>query len=327
MKGIGLAILGVVLAAAVAAPLLSPHAATKEFRAFLFAPPMRPHVIDDSGGWHPPFVHPLRLASRLEQRYEEDRSRRIPLALFSNGVLVSATDETEGPWLLLGADSYGRDIFARILYGARTSLGVAAIALIGALLLGLIVGGLAGYLGGATDEALMRFAEFLLILPTMYVVLVLRAALPLVLPAWVVFALMAGIFALVGWPTVARGVRAIVAAGAPQCAMRRRRWGGPRPPVVPAPAPGLLRLRGDAGDAAPARIHPRRGDALVRRVGIPRPDSQLGGDAPGWREGDESRRLPLDPVAGRRHLPGRAGAEPRPAGLGPEPCLHLGRPV
>jgi peptide/nickel transport system permease protein len=212
MKGIGLAILGVVLAAAVAAPVLSPHAATEEFRAFLFAPPMRPHLIDDSGGWHRPFVHPLRLASRLEQRYEEDRSRRIPLALFSNGVLVSATDETGGPWLLLGADSYGRDIFARILYGARTSLGVAAVALIGALLLGLIVGGLAGYLGGATDEALMRFAEFLLILPTMYVVLVLRAALPLVLPAWVVFALMAGIFALVGWPTVARGVRAIVAA-------------------------------------------------------------------------------------------------------------------
>jgi peptide/nickel transport system permease protein len=114
--------------------------------------------------------------------------------------------------LPLGADSYGRDIFARLLYGARTSIGVAVIALIGTLLLGMVVGGAAGYVGGTADEVLMRSAEFILVLPTMYVVLVLRAALPLVLPAWAVFALMAGIFALVGWPTVARGVRAIVAA-------------------------------------------------------------------------------------------------------------------
>ena len=212
MKRAGLVILGVVLAAAAGAPSLAPHSPTREFRTFLFAPPMRPHVIDDAGAWHRPFVYPLRLASRLEQRYEEDRSRRIPLVFFSRGVLVAAADESEGPWLPLGADSYGRDIFARLLHGARTSLGVAAVALVGALLLGLVIGGLAGYLGGAADETLMRFAEFILVLPTMYVVLVLRAALPLVLPAWAVFALMAAIFALVGWPTVARGVRTIVAA-------------------------------------------------------------------------------------------------------------------
>jgi peptide/nickel transport system permease protein len=57
----------------------------------------------------------------------------------------------------------------------------------------------------------MRLAEFVLVLPAVYVVLALRAALPLVLPSWAVFALMAGIFALVGWPWVARAVRAVVA--------------------------------------------------------------------------------------------------------------------
>jgi peptide/nickel transport system permease protein len=57
----------------------------------------------------------------------------------------------------------------------------------------------------------MRVAEFVLVLPAVYVVLALRAALPLVLPSWAVFALMAGIFALVGWPWVARAVRAVVA--------------------------------------------------------------------------------------------------------------------
>ena len=212
MRTTGLIILGVVILAALAAPALSPHGSTQEFRAFLYAPPMRPHVIDEQGKWHRPFIHPLVLASRLEQRYEEDRSRRVPIEFFSGGVLVRAADETASPWFPLGADSYGRDIFARVLYGARTSLGVAAVALIATLLLGLAVGGLAGYLGGAVDEALMRLAEFILVLPAIYVVLALRAALPLVLPGWAVFLLMAGIFALVGWPFVARGVRTIVAA-------------------------------------------------------------------------------------------------------------------
>jgi peptide/nickel transport system permease protein len=212
MKTTGLLMLGVMILAALAAPVLSPHGSTQEFRAFLHAPPMRPHVIDEQGRWHRPFIHPLLLASRLEQRYEEDRSRRIPLEFLSGGVLVRAADETAGPWLPLGADSFGRDILARVLHGARTSLGVAAVALVGTLLLGMAIGGLAGYLGGAVDEMLMRLAEFILVLPAIYVVLALRAVLPLVLPWWAVFLLMAGIFALVGWPFVARGVRTIVAA-------------------------------------------------------------------------------------------------------------------
>ncbi len=69
-----------------------------------------------------------------------------------------------------------------------------------------------GAAGGVADEVLMRLSDFVVVLPAMYVVLSLRAALPLVLPPAQVFALVAGILALVGWPIVARGVRAIVAA-------------------------------------------------------------------------------------------------------------------
>jgi peptide/nickel transport system permease protein len=211
MKTVGASILFVIVLAALAAPVLSPHASGQEFRGFLHAPPMLPHVVDAEGRWHAPFVYPVRLANRLEQRYDEDRSRRVPLVFFS-GTLVRAADERDGPWLPLGSDSFGRDVLARILFGARASLGVAAVALVGTLFLGLVVGGLAGYLGGAVDESLMRLAEFILVLPTIYLVLALRAVLPLVLSAWVVFVLMAGIFALVGWPYVARGVRGVVAA-------------------------------------------------------------------------------------------------------------------
>ena len=64
--------------------------------------------------------------------------------------------------------------------------------------------------GGVVDEALMRLAEFVVVLPTIYLVLALRAVLPLVLTPAQIFGLMTGIFALVGWPYVARGVRGIV---------------------------------------------------------------------------------------------------------------------
>jgi peptide/nickel transport system permease protein len=212
MRRAGLLLVALAALGAIFAPLLAPHGPAEQFPDFLFAPPMRPHLVDADGGWHAPFVYPLRLVSRLEQRFEEDRTRRIPLAFFSRGRLVSAADETPGPWLPLGSDSFGRDVLSRLFYGARTSLGVALLACLGAIAIGVVVGGLSGYAGGLLDEALMRASELVLVLPTIYVVLALRAVMPLVLPASTVFLLMAGIFALAGWPFVARGVRGIVAA-------------------------------------------------------------------------------------------------------------------
>jgi peptide/nickel transport system permease protein len=77
-------------------------------------------------------------------------------------------------------------------------------------MLGALVGGLAGYAGGATDDLLMRITDFVMVLPGMYVALALRSVLPLVLPARVIAVLLTVIFAIVGAPFVARGVRAIV---------------------------------------------------------------------------------------------------------------------
>ncbi len=208
----GLAIVAACALVALAAPLVAPHRPDAEFHQFMYAPPMAIRLVDADGRWHAPFVHPWRLASRLEQRYTEDTTRRVPIAWFAHGQLLSSGDEERAPLLLLGGDSFGRDVFARLLYGARASLGVALAATIGALLIGVLVGGLAGYAGGLMDEALMRVSEFVLVLPTIYAVLALRAVMPLVLSGTTVFLLMTAIFALVGWPYVARGVRSIVAA-------------------------------------------------------------------------------------------------------------------
>ena len=205
----GLALIALVAFVTLAAGAIAPHDPGRQFADLGFAPPMRPHVFDDDGHPHRPFVYQIRLVDRLEHRFAEDRSTRVPLEWFTAGTLVT-TPESQGPWLPLGADALGRDVLARVLLGARLSLGVSIVAAAMALLLGATLGAIAGYAGGWLDDVLMRIADFVLVLPVVYVVIVLRASMPLVLSTARVFWTMAAILGLAGWPYAARGVRAIV---------------------------------------------------------------------------------------------------------------------
>jgi peptide/nickel transport system permease protein len=190
--------IAVLMTIAIVAPWVAPYDAGEAFRDFLHAPPMTPQLEGLA-----PVVHPLVLADRLEQRFEPDLSRTVRLPWFERS--------SESPVFLLGSDDFGRDVFSRLLHGARTSIGLSLFATFGAVVIGALAGSWAGYRGGWIDQAIMRVADFVLILPVTYVVVVLRAVLPLVLPASTVFLLAAWIFVLVGWPFVAKGVRGIVA--------------------------------------------------------------------------------------------------------------------
>jgi len=206
---------GALLFAAIAtsaalAPVLATNRPEQQFPESAYAPPMRPHIRDADGRWRRPFVYPLRLVDRLEKRFEEDRSRHVDLQWFSNGRIVS-TDPAAGPWLPIGGDALGRDVYSRVLIGARLSLGVALLAAAGALAIGALIGALAGFAGGTVDTVLMAVADFIIVLPVIYVVLALRASMPLVLTTGQVFWATAAILAVAGWPFAARGVRAIVA--------------------------------------------------------------------------------------------------------------------
>jgi len=179
-----------------AAPMLASHRAGEQIENRGYAPPTRVRIWDH--GFHAPFIRPMTMVDRLRREYRIDQTVRAPL------------NSSSEPLLLLGGDPLGRDVFSRLVLGARWSLGVTAAGAIGALFLGAIIGGYAGISGGRTDRWLMRFADFILVLPAVYLVLVLRAMLPLVLSTWDVFGLMAALFAFAAWPHVARGVRAIV---------------------------------------------------------------------------------------------------------------------
>jgi hypothetical protein len=84
------------------------------------------------GRWCGLCFHPQRLVSRLERRFEADTSATVPILLFSRGRLVTDPGDAGAPLLLAGADASGRDVFARLVVGARASLGIAFIAVLGA---------------------------------------------------------------------------------------------------------------------------------------------------------------------------------------------------
>jgi peptide/nickel transport system permease protein len=105
---------------------------------------------------------------------------------------------------LLGTDMLGRDIAAGIAYGARISLIVGAVATVCIVVLGTVVGGLAGYYGGRIDSAVMRVTEFFQTIPTFIGAIVIVAILGPTLPNVI------GAIAIVSWAPLARLVRAEV---------------------------------------------------------------------------------------------------------------------
>jgi len=101
------------------------------------------------------------------------------LALFADAIApydptaLDPTANLAGPsadhWL--GTDNLGRDLFSRLLYGARWTLGAAGLAAAGIVLLGVTVGIVAGYLGGLVDDLLMRLVDVLLAFPSIILAL------------------------------------------------------------------------------------------------------------------------------------------------------------
>ncbi|MBS4008280.1 MAG: ABC transporter permease [Clostridium sp.] len=109
--------------------------------------------------------------------------------------------QSPGKEHFFGTDRLGRDIYSRVVYGARVSLAVGLLAMLLSITVGTALGALAGYFGGLTDQLIMRLTDIVLVYPSMLLVLTLAAIFE---PAiWLVVIVIGG----TGWPAVARLVR------------------------------------------------------------------------------------------------------------------------
>ena len=172
-----------------------------------------------------PIIYPRRVEDPLRRTYTEDTSVAIPVGFFVRGssykllgivetnVHLFGVRSTLGIALrinLLGTDQLGRDRFSRLLYAVRFSLIVASLGVLVACLLGIFIGGVSGYAGRLVDTILMGATDAMLALPTLILILGVRAAFPLELPMTRAALLLLFIFALTGWAEMARLTRGLV---------------------------------------------------------------------------------------------------------------------
>lgn len=120
------------------------------------------------------------------------------------------TASGEYPAFLMGADNLGRDLFSRIVHGSRISLTIGFIATAISLFLAIAFGGCAGFFGGAVDWSIMRFSEFFMLIPGLYLILFLRSLLSSNMDSGQMYMMITVILSLVGWPGSARTIRGLV---------------------------------------------------------------------------------------------------------------------
>jgi peptide/nickel transport system permease protein len=204
------------------AGFVAPYDPVAQNRDLPFTPPTHLHFVDAAGHFHlRPFIYPWVSRPQNLYEYEESHEREYPVHFFVKGTEYKVAGlfsghthwfgvEAPAQVFLAGTDNYGRDQFSRILYGGRVSLAAGLLATFISLSLGLLLGTISGFYGRWIDESLMRTAELFLVLPWLYLLLAVRAFLPLHISPIQTFFLLVAVIGSVGWARPARLVRGIV---------------------------------------------------------------------------------------------------------------------
>ena len=200
---------------------LAPYTLTDQHLTHLYAPPQRLHLMGPDRLHLRPFVYGLkgmRHPQTLRKVYVEDTNQLYPVRLFARGPTYRLWGLVEtnihllgvdpgGTLFLLGTDSLGRDLFTRILYGARISLTIGLIGVLLTFVFGLGVGAASGYYGGWLDNLIQRLIEILRSFPSIPLWMALSAALPSSWSPLQVYFGITVVLSFLGWTGLARVVR------------------------------------------------------------------------------------------------------------------------
>jgi peptide/nickel transport system permease protein len=207
------------------ADFLAPYSEGWYKRDLASGPPSNVYLLDaETGALTWPYV--LKQTRKFNPatygyEFQPDLSQPYPLQFFKPGEpyhlfgLIESDIhfvgvEEPAAFSLLGNDMNGRDIFSRLLFGGQISLTIGFLSLLIVFPIGLIYGGISGYFGGRLDNWMMRLAEVLMSIPTLYLLISLAAMLPPERSSTERFAMVTLILAFVSWAGLSRTIRGMV---------------------------------------------------------------------------------------------------------------------
>jgi len=227
------------------ADFIAPYSFSNERRDLSYQPPTRIRIFDEEGKLRMPFIYKRSYKFDEGVRvYRDHTEQRFPISLFHKGdkhyllgliptrIRLFGAGEPCGECaackqdqelkrgivncenmpriFLLGADSRGRDIFSRIVYGGRISLSIGLVGVAITFTIGMLMGGISGYFGGKIDNVIQRLCEMVMLIPGFYLMLGLRSAFPPDISSVQLYFLIVFILSFIGWAGMARVVRGMV---------------------------------------------------------------------------------------------------------------------